>query len=159
MAEREIGGVGYRIERLDAMKQLHIARRLAPVLAKVAGLIPTAAAPAEGDAASADQVADPAGERGFLAALGGMAEAAAHMSDEDVDYVIKTCLGVCLRANPHGSGWSPVAAPNGRLMFQDIDLPVMMQLTWAAVEENLGGFFGAFQSISGAARTAASPTA
>jgi hypothetical protein len=132
MAEREIAGVSYRIDKLDAMKQFHVARRLAPVMGKLAGNI------------GADKDAD------LFAMLGPVSEAVAEMRDEDANYVISTCLSVCSRPNPHGTGFSPVAAPNGRIMFQDVELPQMLQLVWAVIEENLGGFFAAIPSISAA---------
>lgn len=152
MAEREVGGVGYRIERLDAMKQFHVARRIAPVLPALVAALPSEPPPnpeaaAEGEAPKGL----PAVTDEFFAALGPLTEAVAKMPDEDANFIISTCLGVCLRANKHGTGWSPVMAPNGRLMFQDIELPQMLQLTWAVIEENLGGFFAAMPSTSGAA--------
>lgn len=128
MAETEIAGVKYRVGRLDARKQFHVARRLTPVM----GALVAALKGGEGELS---------GEN-VLSALVPMSEAVATMADADADYVITTCLGACERESVvHGAGWSPVSAPNGRLMFDDIALPQMLQLVAAVIQENLAPFF------------------
>ena len=125
MGEVTIGGQDYTIGKLDARRAFHVARRLAPVMSAMAG----------------EEGGEP------MNALGSMSEALAKMRDEDADHVINSCLSVCQRKNEvHGTGWSPVAASNGRLMFQDIDLPQMMQLVWAVIQENLSSFFSGLPS-------------
>jgi hypothetical protein len=57
------------------------------------------------------------------------------MSDEDVDYVLKKCLTVCQKHN--GSNWAPLMR-NGNLMFDDLDLATLMQLSMEVVQDNLG---------------------
>lgn len=116
----EVGGFQYRIGRIDARKQFHVARRLAPLLA---GL---------GDASSLK------GD-GFAKFLGPIAEALSHMSDDDVDYVLDACLSVCHRLQGNGQG-APVITRSG-LMFQDIDMGQMIQLSVKVIQSNLGGFF------------------
>jgi len=116
----DVGGFQYRIGRIDARKQFHVARRLAPLLA---GL---------GDAASLN------GD-GFAKFLGPIADALSHMSDDDVDYVLDACLSVCHRVQPNGQG-AQVMTRSG-LMFQDIDMGQMIQLAVKVIQSNLGGFF------------------
>ena len=116
----EINGQSYRIGRLDAKKQFHVARRLAPLLAGLGGAL-------KGEA------------KGFAEMVSPIAEALAKMSDEDSDYVIDTCLAVVARQQ--GSDWAGVMARNGGLMFQDIDLPAMLRLAVAVIQHNLGSFF------------------
>lgn len=119
--EFPIGGNTYRAGKLDAFKQFHISRRLAPVLGGLA-------ATAEG------------GQAGFAAFLVPITEAVAQMSDADCDYILQACLGVVQRQQ--GTAWAPVFnAGNKALMFDDIDLGAMMQIAVKVIEENLGGFF------------------
>lgn len=115
----EVGGHKYRIGRMDARKQFHVARRLSPLLAGMGGL---------GDKSA-----------GFAAALAPLTEALSSMSDEDVDYVLDACLGVCHRLQQDGRP-APVMTRSG-LMFDDIDMAQMIQLAVKVIKENLGGFF------------------
>ena len=57
------------------------------------------------------------------------------MRDEDVDYVFKTCLAYVKRQQG-AAGWAAVQSPNGLMMFEDIDMNVMMKLTIAVIKEN-----------------------
>lgn len=123
MSEIKIGDHLYRIGRLDARKQFHVARRLAPVLAGLSG------------------GAEKSGG-GLMKQLMPIADALSKMADEDVDYVLDTCLSVCQRAQ-QGGQYAPVTAHNGGLMFQDIDMAQMIQLTVAVIQGNMAGFFGA----------------
>lgn len=115
----EVGGHKYRIGRIDARKQFHVARRLAPLLAGMSGI--------------------PDKSAGFAAFLGPLADALSGMSDEDVDYVLDVCLSVCQRIQPNGHP-APVMTRGG-LMFEDIDMGQMIQLAVKVIQENLGGFF------------------
>jgi hypothetical protein len=115
----EIGGQMYRIGRMDAKKKFHVARRLAPLL-------------------SAWSSAKPGAD--MMQSLGPIADALSRMSEEDTDYVLDACLAVCQREQPNGQ-WAPVCTTSGRMMFQDIDMPEMVQLAVNAVRENLAAFF------------------
>ncbi|VXB25187.1 putative bacteriophage protein [Burkholderia sp. 8Y] len=126
----DINGQSYRIGRLDAKKQFHVARRLAPLLAGLGGAL-------KGKA------------QGFAELVSPIADALAKMSDEDTDYVLDTCLSVVARQQ--GDGWQNVMVKGGGLVFQDIDLPAMLQLTVAVVQQNLGSFFPGGPSTSTAA--------
>jgi hypothetical protein len=53
---------------------------------------------------------------------------------------MKTCLAACHRKNPLGQ-WVRVTTPQGDLMFEDIDLEVMLQLAFAVIQDNLASFF------------------
>lgn len=115
----EVGGQKYRIGRIDARKQFHVARRLAPLLAGMS-------AGGQGE--------------GFAAFIGPLTDALSGMSDEDVDYVLDVCLGVCQRIQSNGQG-ALVIARGGSLMFEDMDMGQMIQLAVKVIQQNLGGFF------------------
>lgn len=115
----EIGGQKYRIGRIDARKQFHVARRLAPLLAGLGSL-------------------SGKGE-GFATAVAPLAEALSSMPDSDVDYVLDVCLGACQRVQPNGHA-APIMA-RGELMFEDIDMAQMVQIAIRVIQQNLGSFF------------------
>ena len=87
------------------------------------------------EAAQSEQGA-PGGE----AVLPKIAAALAGMSEEDTHAILFPCLAVVSRQ--HGKGWTPVFS-QGELMFEDIDLMVMLQLVGNVVEDNLGNFLPA----------------
>lgn len=131
-----IAGVQYQVGKLDARRQLHVARRVMPIMGSLVALMQTQ------------------GQVTVQAALPAMAEQLAAMPDADVDYVVTTCLSVCQRKNElHGGGWGAVQASNGRLMFDDIGLGEMLQLVAAVIQENIGGFFGGLGQTSTTAET------
>jgi hypothetical protein len=118
----EVGGFSYRVGRIDARKQFHVARRLAPLLAGLS------------DSAFKGE--------GVARFLGPLTDALSRMSDEDVDYVLDVCLSVCHRIQPNGPA-APIMARGGGMMFQDIDMSQMIQLTVKVIQENMQGFFPA----------------
>ena len=85
--EFEINGQIYQSGKMDAFKQFHVSRRLAPVF----GGLASSASKEAGD---------------FSQFLQPIAEAVAQMPDTDCDYVLQACLSVANRQ--HGKGWAPV---------------------------------------------------
>lgn len=129
----------YMIGRMDTMKQFHVARRLAPILAGMGSVF------GEGkDRPQTDEAI-------LGAALPNIADALSKMSDEDVEYIIKNCMAVCKRKSEQGP-WSPVQI-QGRFMFADIQMEDMLKLSMEVIQFNLGSFFpsGAPDSQAGAA--------
>ncbi|WP_374572789.1 phage tail assembly chaperone [Phenylobacterium sp.] len=126
----EIAGHTYKIGRLDARRQFHVARRLVPIMGALAGALQDATA-------------------NLLEALGPIGDAMAAMPDTDADYVVSACLSTVERQIPGGAGWGPVQASNGGLMYDDIDLATMLRLVAAVIRENLGDFFSGLASMSG----------
>lgn len=141
----DINGHKYSIGVLDAFKQFHVARRIAPILSSMTAsfqaileadtkLTTAPAAPEAGETPEPP----PADLSGLASVMQAVAEVVARMPEEDVDYVLRACLAVAKRQD--GERWARVM--NGTtLMYQDIDMAVMMRITVATVKENLGSFF------------------
>lgn len=144
MIEFEINGVLYRSGKLDTFKQLHVSRKIAPLVPKV---LPAFASIAKRQKeATADDI-------GIIAeAIQPVADVLSEMSEQDVEYVFGNCLAVVQRKQ--GKDWARVWS-NDALMFDDIDLPTMTQIAMKVIWDNLGPF------ISGllAKQTASSPQA
>lgn len=124
----DINGVQYKTGRLDGFQQFHIVRRIAPLLVGIGDIYQKMGKYDE----QSWQLED------LISKFGGLANILVQMSDEDVDHIIKMCLGVCKRQD--SGGWAPVTSQTGSLMFQDIDMMVMLSLTYRTIQENLGGF-------------------
>jgi hypothetical protein len=133
MEELELEGTWYRTGKLDAFKQFHLFRKLMPLFS---GMGETAASQL---AAAASNTNVPEGAVRW-SSFGPVAQAIADMSQQDSEFIVKTCLAVCTRKNPVGQ-WVRLATPQGDLMFEDIDLGIMLQLSFAVIQDNLAPFF------------------
>lgn len=143
----EIKGQTYSVGKLDVFQQFHVARRLAPLLyatssALLARLRDTGAAQSTDELTSMVEAAEP------------MVQVISSMSDADSQYVINGCLSVCQRrtGTGQGAGFQRILVDGQRMMFDDIDLVVMMQLVVAAIRMNLGNFLDALPEQSADAK-------
>jgi len=139
MTEIEVAGHKYRASKLDPFKQFHVARRIGPILAimginmawlvqkQIGKPISRAKKPSQGP-----------GLEDFMGILPAMAEVLAKMSDADADFVLHTCLAAVQREA--GENRWQVVAVNDRMMFEDIEMDVMLRLVVAVVQENIQGF-------------------
>jgi hypothetical protein len=141
--EFTIENVVYRAGKLDAFQQLHIVRRLTPCLARIAA----AAGPDTGGSGGREPSVRkdvPEGDEGK--ALDALLAAIATLKDEDVDFVLNSCLDVTERKQP-GGGWARMRS-NGALMFQGISLACLLQIAWHVIRENMADFFAGLPSLS-----------
>lgn len=128
--EIEINGKQYQLRKLPPLVQFHVMRRLAPVLMAL------------GESAS-DQLLTELKSMDLLKALKPVSDMIATMPDSEVEYVINTCLEVVDRKADQGVGWSKIQAQPGVMMYADIDITMMLKLTAAVVQDNLGNFLDA----------------
>lgn len=130
MVEIEEGGQTYRVNKLDAFSQFHLSRKLAPI---VPTLVPVYLRMAqEGEKALTDIM-------GTMQAIQPFAEALAEMEDESAEYVLATCLGAVQRKTT--AGFVPIWSGKSKTcMFDDIDLGVMVKLSFNVITASLGPF-------------------
>lgn len=144
--EAEIGGNTYRIGKLDARTQLHVWRRLAPIVSAAGGLASIGAIRNVAESTDADQVSTE--QLGAYAAmLGPLLDAVAKLPDEDVDYILNVALQAVMRKGEGDTGWHPVMR-GGAMMFDDIGPIQMLEIAGRVVIGSPGGggigdFFGA----------------
>lgn len=119
--EFAVGEHTYRAGKLDAVSQLHIVRRLAPILATLRSVA------AEGVGEDALQKA--------VAALG-------EISDEAVEYIIAKCLAKVQRKRPGDTGWTAIwNASARRPQFDDLGGFEVLTITSKVVMAEMGPFF------------------
>lgn len=117
---QEVGAHTYRFRKMDAFTQLHVARRLAPLLAGLGKF----------------------SELSLDSAFGPIAQALAKVSDEDINYILHRCLAATDRKLPAG-GWMPVWNKQANTsQFADLALPDLMSITAKSLEANLSSFLG-----------------
>lgn len=129
MADFTVGNHTYKSRKLDAFTQLHIARRISPLLGSLGDAYKKFLASGK----------DP------LVVLEPVSQAVSQLKDADVNYVMNHCLSVCQRRQADAV-WANVASINGGLQFEDIELPEMLLICWHVLEENLGRFMAALPS-------------
>ena len=134
-----VSGQTYRAGRLDAIKQLHVVRRLSPLIGALQGTdVAAVMAPAETAEERARQM------DAMMDLLVPISNAVAAMSDKDTEYVLGACLGVVQREQPGGLGWAPVWSQAAmRPMYEDMTLPAMIQVVGRVLMANLGDFTAA----------------
>lgn len=137
MIEFEINGVQYRADKLDAKRQFHLSRKLAPVVPKLVPMFAKLAALAKAadGAAMTDTIMGDLS--GFADAAAPFMDALAQMREDDADYVLNCCLSV-VKMN-QGGMWTPMAR-DGVLMFSDLDLSQLLPLVVRVIRDNLGNF-------------------
>ena len=140
MIEFTIGEHNYRTNRkLDPFEQLDVARKLAPLIAKLASRLAfRAASTQEGDDAT-----------GFFSLMEPVIQGLAEMQTVDVNHVTQLCVSVVQRQQ--GQQWAPIwNSAAKRLMFNDdsIDAMALLQISWQVIQENLGNFMRAPSSVS-----------
>ena len=149
MEQIEIGQHSYTIGRLNALDQLHVSRKIAPIVPKI---MPILTELAKGDLAklfdkleggeegqdASDLLkqlddGDLDGLDGLSDALSPLMEVFSSMEEEDVNYLIHKCLGVVRRGGT-------LVSRNGNIMFDDMDLNQILPLVIASIRINLGNF-------------------
>lgn len=139
MEDIKVGGHVYRTVKLDVFKQAHIARRLLPVVAAIGDLAITVFKEKAKEKANASVSIAEIVDKTISAIIEPLTHAFSQLSDKDSEYVLRTCMSVCMRKQD--AGYAPLATPDGLLMFHDIDLKSMLHLTVIVVKENLSNFF------------------
>ena len=105
--------------KLDTFTQLHVARKLGPAMPVLEGMV-------DPDNLSKDKT--------LLTVL-----MLSKIGDSDVEYIMRRCLSVVTRK--HIGGFAKIQTAEGNLMFDDISLHTLLELTVTVIEENLGDFF------------------
>ena len=105
--------------KLSAKTQLKISRKLSPAIPLVDGML---------NSENADK------DKKLIALF-----MLARIPDEDSEAVVDTCLGLVFRRQE--SGLAKVQATNGTLMFDDLTLSDLLEITASVIAENLGDFF------------------
>jgi len=114
----ELSGNNYSIGRLNAFDQLKVARKLAATSVLIGSLV-------KAEAQKSDIT--------FLVLL-----ILSHLDDVSSEQVVNQCLSVVSRQQ--GNLSAPVMN-SGTLMFSDIKVSEVLQLTARVITENLGDFF------------------
>lgn len=130
----ELDGYNFQAQRLDAFKQLHLSRKLAPLLPPLAPLIVRAAQTGvAGNVLELAELAEP-----FALAL-------AQMKDDDAESVLTmTLLSVRVQTDAQKNVWMPlwVAGAKQAAVVELNDLARLLPIALRVINYNLGNFIG-----------------
>jgi|SRR5215472_1127778 len=132
MSEVELNGHRFLIGKMNVFDQAHIARKVAPIITGMGrGYASALAHTMNGVEVSPAQESEV-----MFAAFAPVTEILAQMPEEDVNYVLKKCLGVCSMHT--GQQWAAMIV-QGQLRFEEqTDLGTMLQLVMEVVKETIG---------------------
>lgn len=132
----EIGGKKFKLRKIDAIKQFHIARRIAPLLSEILPVMGQISKVSKDAELSEEQRFDQ-----FAKIAEPVFNGFSKLSDDDADRLLYSLLYAAEIQQEQGN-WAKIS--NGsQLMFQDLDLPVLLQVAGRAFAYNLSGFFSA----------------
>lgn len=158
MVEFEIDGRQFRVNKLSAMQQFHITRKIAPLIPP---LMPIFAQVAK-DQSKGISVKDDFEALGPL--LQPFADGLAGMSDEASEYIFNNCLAAVMYKR--GENWIKLWQPEAKVaMVAELeqDVSLMIRLVVRVIQDSLAPFISGFLTNAGEpepeARSGVSPAA
>lgn len=134
-----IGQRQFKLGKINALKQFHIVRRIAPILAELA---PNLKGMAKLSTTNSEDQMEAAAQ--FLAPI---MVGISKLSDKDSELVLFGLLeSIEMKQDEHGN-WAKIAR-DGQLLFENIDLGVLMQAAGRAFMYNLSSFFAVLPQVS-----------
>lgn len=128
----EISGKKFKLNKIDVFKQFHIARRLSPILGEIMQVAPKLK--------NLDESMSESEKLEAIAQIGKpIMDGFSKLSDADANLVL---LGLCSAVEVHqplSNNWARVAREDV-LMFNELELPVLLQIAGRSFVYNLGGF-------------------
>jgi hypothetical protein len=133
--EVEIGGLKFKLGKLNAYQQFHVVRRVGPLLSDLFPALSKVK-----DLKDLDKMSDEEKFKAFSDLLSPVAQGFSKLSDVDADYCLNTLLSSVEVNQAQFGTWARVATKD-QIMIQDIELPVLLQVAGRALMFNLKGFF------------------
>jgi hypothetical protein len=155
MIEFEIEGKQFRFDKLTAMQQFHVSRKIAPLIPPLMPIF----AQIKKDGEKRVSVADDFEVIGPL--LQPFADGLAEMADDSSEYVFGTCLGAVQYR--HVNNWVPIWSATAKTaMFTELnDISLLLRLVVRVIAESLASFLAGFLTNASeppqASRSADSP--
>lgn len=130
-----IGEKEFKAGKINAMKQFHVVRRIAPILGDLIPVLKKFEGMSE-EELKKDQI------ESLAPILNGLAK----LSDKDSEFVLYSLLAAVEMKQDLGN-WAKLS--NGeQLMFNDLELPVLLQVAGRTFMHNLTGFFAVLPKLS-----------
>ena len=143
MNDFEIGGKNFKIGKLNAFKQFHIVRRISPILAD---LLPAVKEFQKFQKRKDDEKSEAERLDEMAVVLAPILTGFSKLNDADSEFVLLGLLSSVEMKGP-GGAWAKIS--NGTMMmFDDLDLSIMLQIAGRVFVSNLAGFFHVLPQVS-----------
>lgn len=130
----EFGSLKFKLSKVDVFKQFHVARRMGPILGEI---VPVMAQIHKASEKTGITESEKFEEIAKMAKP--IMDGLAKLSDEDANYCLFGLLSAVEIQQASGN-WARVAN-DSHLLFQDLELPVLLAAAAAAFKYNLSNFF------------------
>ncbi len=137
-----VGHYRYQIGKLNALDQLHVSRRIAPVIPTIAPLLVNIVEAGLTDIQDSESF-DIDVLKTLAPSFQPFAEALSEMSDENTEYVIAKCMSVVRRKTDDGFAavWR-----NKAPAFDDMEMSEILPLVIAVLRSSLGNFIAGLRT-------------
>jgi hypothetical protein len=129
----EIGGRKFKLNKIDAFKQFHIVRRIAPILADLLPAMKSIQGVTKDTLSESDKLEE------FAKIAAPLMTGLSKLSDEDSNRVLFGLLS-SVEVQQGAGNWARVST-DSMVMIQDLELPLLLQIAGRAFMFNLSGFF------------------
>lgn len=137
----EAGGKKFKLNKINAFDQFHIVRRLAPVLGELLPVL------GKIKGMSAEQLDDPKFLEEHLGDFAPVLDGFAKLSDQDSNRVLMGLCSAVEMHQPESNSWAFVVRGQN-LMFQDLELPTLLQIAGRSFAYNMADFFRSAPQVS-----------
>jgi hypothetical protein len=145
MNDFELGGRKFKIGKLNAFKQFHVVRRIAPILSDLL--------PAIGEIQKVQKEENSKTESEkfdeLIKIVSPMLMGLSKLSDKDSEFVLFSLLS-CAEVQL-GATWTRLSTES-MLMVQDMELPALLQVASRSFMVNLSNFFAVLPAVTPGAR-------
>jgi hypothetical protein len=145
MVEFEIEGKEFRFDKLTAMQQFHVSRKIAPLIPPLLPVFQKMREDAAEAAEDGEEGPKPLEDIGTLGPLlQPFADGLAEMSDEASEYVFNTCLGAVRYR--HGENWIQMWSTTGKvaMVIELNDASLLIRIVMRVITESLAPFLSGF---------------
>lgn len=136
----ELNGRKFKMSKIDALKQFHVARRISPILADILPAMKSLQSVGGNfESLPNDEKLDK-----IASVIGPFIKGFAQLSDKDAEMVLFNLLQAVEVQQLPTKNWAKIANDT-MIMMQDLDLSILMQVAGRAFMFNLSSFFPAPQ--------------
>lgn len=136
LAEFDLAGYKFTVDRIPPAEQFHLMRKMAPVNGALVDLVKKMQT--EWGPTPIEELSDAAKLERAASYMNANMQAFNAISEEDMNFIMATCLSRVRMQNERGT-WAAVWA-GGRVMFDSLDYSVILELILKVVQENLQSF-------------------
>ena len=131
----EINGRKFKLNKINALIQFHIVRRIGPLLTDLMTVL------GQIKSKNVDGLDEEAKLQEFARIANPIMLGLSKLSDADSEYVLFRLLSAVEIHQDQFNIWTKVATPDNGIVMQDLEFPILIQAATRSLMFNLKGFF------------------